>query len=223
MQPRSASGRPRDARIDPAVLDATLAVLASTGYRRLTLEEVARQAGTTKPAIYRRWAGRERLVLAALARELGELDTPDTGCSICDLGECLSVFIGTFRRLPPDVLGPLYADCAGTPELRSEFMAALFDPPRSAVARTITRARDRGDLRADLDVGLTLDLIGAFVHYRVLFGHASTDVNEIAHVVETLLHGIATDYPALLARSLELEAAARAEQTHHLHRAAPER
>lgn len=48
------TGRPRDPHIDGAVLDATLTMLSETGYRRLSVEKVARRAGTTKPAIYRR-------------------------------------------------------------------------------------------------------------------------------------------------------------------------
>src|SRR5512132_3097766 len=86
-------GRPRDRQIDAAVVDATLVVLDEVGYGRLTLEEVARRAGTTKPAIYRRWPSRQRLVLAALGRRVGEARAPDTGCTLCDLDECLTLFV----------------------------------------------------------------------------------------------------------------------------------
>jgi AcrR family transcriptional regulator len=211
---RSRAGRPRNDWIDPAVLDATLTVLDEIGYRRLALDEVARRAGTTKPAIYRRWPTRQHLVLAALAQRLGEIPVPDTSCTLCDLGECLSVFVAAFRRMPPDVLGTLLADCAALPELRKEFMAMLFAPPRAAVEQTLRRAIDRGDLRADVDLELTLDLLGSIVHYRALFGHAPTTETEIERTVETLLQGIATDYPALLEHSRQLAAEPR---THQLH------
>ncbi|WP_242659050.1 TetR/AcrR family transcriptional regulator [Thermostaphylospora chromogena] len=200
--PGGRAGRPRSARIDTAVLDATFALLGEVGYVRLTLEEVARRAGTTKPAIYRRWPTRQRLVLAALARHLGEVNVPDTGCTMCDLGECLSLFLDAFRQMPPGVLGPLLAESAAEPELHAQFMTSLFDPPRAAVEQTLSRAVARGDLRADLDLALTVDMIASLVHYRVLFGHAPTDDAEIERAVETLLRGIATDYPSLLARSL---------------------
>ena len=85
-------GRPRDTQIDAAVLEATLTTLDDSGYGRFTLEEVARRAGTTKPAIYRRWPTRQRLVLAALGQRLGEERAPDTGCTLCDLDECLKLF-----------------------------------------------------------------------------------------------------------------------------------
>jgi AcrR family transcriptional regulator len=207
-------GRPRDPEIDSAVLDATGAILTRSGYGGLSLEEVARQAGTTKPAIYRRWPNRQRLVLAALGRRLGRAKAPDTGCTLCDLDECLKVFVAAFRRMPPDVLGPLFADCAGDPELRTAFMTTLFDPPREAVRQTLERARARGDLREEVDLDLTLDLIGSLVHYRALFGHAPTTNAEIERAVEALLQGIATDYPRLLEHSRRTGGAPK---LHHLH------
>jgi AcrR family transcriptional regulator len=194
-------GRPRDPQIDSAVLDATVAVLDESGYGRLTLEEVARHAGTTKPAIYRRWPNRQRLVLDALGRRLGDARAPDTGCTLCDLDECLKVFVAAFRRMPPGVLGPLFADCAADRELRMAFMTTLFDPPRAAVRETLERAHARRDLREDVDLDLILDLIGSLVHYRALFGHATTSNVQIEGAVEALLQGIATDYPALLEHS----------------------
>ncbi|HTE66295.1 MAG TPA: TetR/AcrR family transcriptional regulator [Candidatus Binatia bacterium] len=197
-------GRPRDRQIDAAVLDATLAVLDASGYSRLTLEEVARQAGTTKPAIYRRWPTRQHLVLAALGLRLGDTRAPDTGCTLCDLDESLKVFVAAFRRMPPDVIGPLFADCVGDRDLRAAFMTTLFDPPRAAVKETLDRAHARGDLRDAVDRDLILDLIGSLIHYRALFGHAPTSDAEIERAVEALLQGIATDYPRLLEHSRRL-------------------
>jgi AcrR family transcriptional regulator len=207
-------GRPRDTQIDAAVLGATLATLDDSGYGRLALEEVARRAGTTKPAIYRRWPNRQRLVLAALGQRLGEARAPDTGCTLCDLDECLKLFVAAFRRMPPDVIGPLFADCAGDRELRGAFMTTLFDPPRAAVKETLDRAHTRGDLREDVDRDLILDLIGSLVHYRTLFGHARMTDVEIERAVEALLQGIAADYPGLLEHSRRMSGASK---LHHLH------
>jgi AcrR family transcriptional regulator len=208
------AGRPRDPGIDTAVLASTLRLLDGGGYARLTLDAAAREAGTSKPAIYRRWGSRQRLVLAALSSRLGEVHVPDTGCTLCDLDECLKVFVAAFDRIAPDVLGPLLADCADDEALRAEFMRALFDPPRAAVREALDRAHGRGDLRADVDRELVLDLIGSFVHYRAVFAHAPMSHGEIERAVQTLLQGIATDFPALLAHSRRL---AGDPDLHHLH------
>lgn len=207
-------GRPRDAQIDAAVLEATLATLDETGYGRLTLEQVARRARTSKPAIYRRWPNRQRLVLAAIGERLGDARAPDTGCTLCDLDECLRLFVAAFRRMPPDVIGALFADCAGDRALRTAFMTTLFDPLRAAVKETLDRAHARGDLRDDVDRDLILDLIGSFVYYRTLFRHARTTNAEIERAVEALLQGIADDYPRLLEHSRRTGGDP---QLHHLH------
>jgi AcrR family transcriptional regulator len=204
-------GRPRDPHIDAAVLEATLAVLDEAGYGRLTIEEVARRAEATKPAIYRRWPTRQHLALAALASRLGDSPVPDTGCTLCDLDEGIRVFLAAFRRIRPGVLAALFADCAAVPELRDAFLATLFEPPRAAVGQMLERAVARGDLRADVDRGLVLDMLSSLVHYRALFGHAPTSDDEVARAVEALLSGIAVDYPRLVAHSRELTAA------HHAH------
>jgi AcrR family transcriptional regulator len=185
------TGRPRDPHIDAAVLDATVEVLDEVGYARLTLEMVARHAGTSKPSIYRRWPDRQHLVLAALERQLGEPRPPDSGCVVCDLVAGAGVFLTACKRMPAGVLGSLLADCAGRPELRTEFMARLFAPPRRAVGDAVDRARARGELRADLDRELAVDLIGSLVHYRALFGHAPADTPAMAVAVTTLLRGMA--------------------------------
>lgn len=207
-------GRPRDPQIDAAVLEATLALLDGSGYVRLSIEEVARQAGTTKPAIYRRWPGRPHLVLAALAVRLDAAHAPDTGCTLCDLNEGINVFVAAFRRIRPEVLGPLLADCTPDPELHRTFIATLFDPPRDAVAQMLDRALRRGDLRADIDLELVLDMLGSLVHYRTLFGHASTSDAEVERAVEALLRGVATDYPALLEHSRSMRGDPQVHPTH---------
>lgn len=198
---RPRAGRPRDPQLDSAIIAATLAVLDEVGYGRLTLEDVARRAQTTKPAIYRRWRTRRQLVMAALAERLGEVQAPDTGCTLCDLDECLKLFVAAFRRMPPDVVASLFGDCAGDPALREVFMATLFDPPRAAVNETLARAAKRGDLRPGVDQDLVVDLIGSLIHFRALFGHAPTTDAEIERAVEVLLEGIAVDYEALLEHS----------------------
>jgi AcrR family transcriptional regulator len=207
-------GRPRNRQIDAAVLAATLWVLDRVGYGRLTFEEVARAAGTTKPAIYRRWRNRQELVLAALGTRLGDAVAPDNGCTLCDLDECLKVFVAAFRRMAPDVLGPLFAECSGDRVLRARFMSTLFDPPRAAVRETLDRAYERGDLREGVDRELILDLLGSLVHYRALFGHARTSDTEIERAVEALLQGIAIDYPRLLEQSRLVSGDPK---LHHLH------
>ncbi|HEX7825290.1 MAG TPA: helix-turn-helix domain-containing protein, partial [Mycobacterium sp.] len=56
------AGRPRDPRIDAAILGATADLLVEIGYSNLTMAAVAERAGTTKTALYRRWSSKAELV-----------------------------------------------------------------------------------------------------------------------------------------------------------------
>lgn len=55
-------GRPRDPQVDRAVLAATVELLVETGYQKTTIQAIARRAGVSAPAIYRRWATREMII-----------------------------------------------------------------------------------------------------------------------------------------------------------------
>ena len=72
-------GRPRDLRLDDAIVAATLDLLAERGYNGLSLAAVAERAGTTTPAIYRRWPSKADLVLHVVFRTEGDDVIADTG------------------------------------------------------------------------------------------------------------------------------------------------
>jgi AcrR family transcriptional regulator len=62
-------GRPRNEAIDEAALEAAIDLLIEGGVRAVTVEAVARRAGTTPPAIYRRWPSSDDLLWAAVRRQ----------------------------------------------------------------------------------------------------------------------------------------------------------
>ncbi|MCC3763508.1 TetR/AcrR family transcriptional regulator [Glycomyces sp. TRM65418] len=197
-------GRPRDAHIDAAVTASTLELLDEVGYLGISLGEVARRAGTSRPAIYRRWPGRAALVLAAVESRLDTPSPPDTGCTLCDIGDSFTVFLAAYRTIRPEVFGALYSECIRDPELHRWYLRAVIEPSRRAVRETLVRAVERGDLRSDVDVEQLLDVIASFAHYRALFGrHLSDEGAE--QVIETLCRGAAVDFDALLAHSEALE------------------
>ncbi|WP_253863463.1 TetR/AcrR family transcriptional regulator [Prauserella halophila] len=211
----TSAGRPRDPQLDQAILAATLELLDEAGYQELSLDAVARRAGTSRPAIYRRWPGRVHLGLAAIRSRLEAPLPPDTGCTLCDLDESFRLFLVTYRLIRPDVLSALLAECATTPELRAQYLETLIEPARRAVGHTIDRAVTRGDLRADLDRELFLDMVGALVHYLALFADRHISDAEAANAIETLLRGAAIDYDALVAHSRAMEEAGESNPAHH--------
>lgn len=198
-----AGGRPRNSELDEAVLAATWNMMNDGGYNSVSLNAVARAAGTSRPAIYRRWSGVPALVLASLGRHLEATVAPNTGCTLCDIAESFQVFLTTYRTIRPEDLGALYADCATVPELRAQYLSAIVEPARRAVGDTLDRASARGDLRHGIDRDLLLDLVGALVHYRAMLGKHLNDT-DAEHALQLLLRGAARDYDELLAHAEEM-------------------
>ena len=73
-------------RRDAAICDATLALLAEVGYDRMSMDAVAARAKASKATIYRRWPGKQELVLDAVRSRAPGMAVPeDTGSLRGDL------------------------------------------------------------------------------------------------------------------------------------------
>ncbi|MFI1801738.1 TetR/AcrR family transcriptional regulator [Streptomyces sp. NPDC020379] len=191
---RQRAGRPRDGRIDAAVPAAVMELLNESGYGNLTLEAVAARAGTSKPALRRRWRSRQHLVVDALVTTVGTAPTPDTGCTHCDLIAGIGTLSQAFgTSLGRRVLPALIADLADTPDLKSAFLEKFFHTRRASTAEALRRGIRRGDIRPDADIDLLLDMLASTTYYRVLFGHLPVTPTLAEDVVQVVMSGVATE------------------------------
>ncbi|MEH3154348.1 MAG: helix-turn-helix domain containing protein [Gordonia paraffinivorans] len=79
------TGRPRDSSIDDAILDEAARMIVENGYGATTIDAVARAAGTTRPAVYRRYASLAQIVSAAMSARLVFDPVVDSGDLPTDL------------------------------------------------------------------------------------------------------------------------------------------
>src|SRR5438309_11079051 len=81
------SGTPRrrlGAARERALLDVAVALLAEVGYDRLSLDEVARRAHTSKATLYRRWPRKADLIAAAVINHKAEAPKPPPAATLRD-------------------------------------------------------------------------------------------------------------------------------------------
>ena len=162
--------RPLDPDKDQAIKTAALSLLRERGFARMSMEAVAGAAGVGKPAIYRRYPDKAALVAAVIDAELPALDAPDLGDTRAEL------WLAMERGLPADgaayvgLIGGLIAEQERHPELIAAFRRSVLLPRRAVVQTLIERGRSRGDLRADVDPVVALDMIGGPFLARVFAG-----------------------------------------------------
>jgi AcrR family transcriptional regulator len=107
--------------LQDAILRAAAEVLRESGVAGLTMDEVARRAGTNKNAIYRRWPNRVALGVAAYGLlASAETAAPDTGSLRGDALEMLRRANSTWSSPYGEILRGLVAEAGGTPEFLAE-------------------------------------------------------------------------------------------------------
>ncbi|QAT48672.1 TetR/AcrR family transcriptional regulator [Caproiciproducens sp. NJN-50] len=81
MDEQKRDTRRRGEVLEEAILQAAMDELDKTGYAHLTMESIASRAGTNKAVLYRRWANKTELVMAALRKYMPKIKTeiPNTG------------------------------------------------------------------------------------------------------------------------------------------------
>jgi AcrR family transcriptional regulator len=190
------AGRPRDARAHRAILEATLELLESTSYARVTIEAIAARARVGKTTIYRRWPSKGPLIGEAISARLQLGPAPDTGDLHADLGAFMRSVLAALStpvigRTLPGLAGDLPDDSALAGTLRSH----VIGPMRAIVAAIVERALARGGVRADADAELVLDLLVGPVLWRALMTREPVDEMVVERIVGHVARAIAPAPP----------------------------
>ncbi|OBI83758.1 TetR/AcrR family transcriptional regulator [Mycobacterium sp. 1245805.9] len=184
-------GRPRDPRIDAAVLRATVELLAETGYSGLLVSAIAERAGTSKPAIYRRWPSKAHLVHEAVFPIGAATAIPDTGSLPDDLREMVRramAFLTTpaARAALPGLVGEMAAD----PTLHSALLERFADVIAGGLAEWLQAAAARGEVRADVSAAELAEAVAGLILVTLLTRAKELDDAWIDRTTTLLLKGI---------------------------------
>ena len=141
--------RRRGAPLEDAILDAAWAELSEQGYAAMTLEAVAKRAGTSRPVLHRRWPSRVKLATAALGRYLATnpIQAPDLG----SIGAEMKVLLrGMSSRARPDLLRLLFdmsGDLAAAKTRPADLRAEITND--RTIRAVLQRAIERGEVDPD--------------------------------------------------------------------------
>lgn len=155
-----AMGRPRDGRVDEAILAAARDLLVDGGYAGMTMDAVAARAGIGKAAIYRRYATKQEMVFAAAVHGADLAPPPDTGSLLGDLTALVQEVVDHLTRpaAAAAVLG-LLADIGASEGLAARFHEVFVTREQAGIAALLDRAVARGELTVAPDVGMVHALV----------------------------------------------------------------
>ena len=188
-----AIGRPRDPKLDAAITGATLELLADIGFAALTIEAVASRAGVGKATLYRRWPGKEQLVIDAV-RTLTEQPDPDTTAGVRD--ELVALLEAVRRKrgssLADRIFPRLIGDSADNPEFMRRYREQVLNPRRDRFRAALLRGVEQGLVRPDLDTDHAIDLLVGPMAYRNLIRNDPPPGPDLAaRIVDDVLRALA--------------------------------
>ncbi|MFJ4876957.1 TetR/AcrR family transcriptional regulator [Streptomyces sp. NPDC088745] len=163
--PGAVRGRPRDAALDRALLEATLEVLYEKGYGGLTTSAVAKRAGVSTATLYRRWKSKDDLVVGTAVRWAHDLGPgEDTGTLSGDLTALLTDKARTLDGPGGRLLHVLIGESAHNRALAQVLDDAVVQPVRDRAGALIERAVGRAEIPPVADPHVLADLVvGAMV------------------------------------------------------------
>lgn len=186
-------GRPRNPRIDDAVLRATVELIGELPYAELTVGAIATRAGTSKPAIYRRWPSKAALVHEAVFPLHAGTELPNTGTLSGDIREMVRRTLMVFatpaaRAALPGLVGEMAAD----PALHNALLERFGDIIVRGLGEYLQAAVRRGEIRAEITATDLAESIAGITLVALLARGAVPDDAWIERTATLIVRGIST-------------------------------
>jgi AcrR family transcriptional regulator len=169
-------------------MSATEELLEEQGFGTLTMEGIARRAGVSKQTVYRWWPGAAEIVLElANERAAAIVAEPDHGSLEADLREFVRRTVGGLHGTTARVTAGLMAEAQLDDTFGDSFRSGFLARRREALRQVLERAQKRGEVAAEANLDLLVDLAFGTIWYRLLGRHAPLSRRFADQLTEALL------------------------------------
>ena len=187
---RRSIGARRNPETEQAILEAAEAIMAEQGIAGFSIEAVAKRARAGKPTIYKWWPGKTALLLDVYHRQKPASVHMDTGSVEGDL---VAFLTGVFAHWGDTGAGQVFRFViaeAQRDEAAAASLAEYSAERRIQSGEIFRRGIDRGELAADIDVGLCADMLAGFIWQRLLTGRIERDPAQVRQVARQMVRGL---------------------------------
>lgn len=193
VEPPRQAGRPRDPKLDEAIIAATLELLADAGYDALTMEAVAARAAVGKATVYRRFPGKEQLVIEAVA---SLVETPERVDGVSVRDELVALLEVVRRKSDSTLAGKIFPRLLGAsadnPQLMRRYREQVLEPRRRRFLSVLARAVDERLVRPDVELDHAADLlVGPMVYRNLIRNDPPPGPDLAARIVDDVLVALA--------------------------------
>lgn len=187
-------GRPRNLETQKAILTASYDMLLESGFGAITVDKIAERAQVSKATIYKWWPNKAAVVMDGfLSAASARMPVPDTGSVFQDV----LLHATNLARFMTSREGKMITELIGEGQLDGGLAEALqtryIQPRRLEAGQLLERAVMRGELKEDVDIQLSLDLIYGPIFYRLLVTGETLDDGYMKNLVTSVFRGISPE------------------------------
>lgn len=184
-------GRPRSEKTKNAILSAAYDLLLENGFGAVTIDKIAERAGVSKATIYKWWPNKAAVIIDAFFdAAVVRLQVPDTGSTIDDMIIQVNNLAKFLTSREGRVINEIIAEGQFDQKLAETYRIIYFKPRRLDSRHILERGISRGELKADLDIELVIDLIFGPLFYRLLITGDEVDEAFIKSMINYVFEGI---------------------------------
>ncbi|MFD9667147.1 TetR/AcrR family transcriptional regulator [Rhodococcus sp. NPDC059968] len=184
-------GRPRSTDTTTAILDATLELWRELGYSAVSIDAIAARAGVSKPTIYRRWPGRQAILVAAIERLVPPGEIPDLGSFRDEVVAFLRDRAEMYRTSGVRRIMAGAVAASAEDENFHRDVEPFLDRFPAGMRMIIQRGIARGDVRPDVDIELLTAMINGSFYYRSIIEHKGLDNRAAEYVADIVTVSVA--------------------------------
>lgn len=174
---------------EKVILDVTLDLLSEVGFSGLTVDAVVARAKASKATVYRRWATKEELAIAAFD-QLPLIEIEETDNLNDDIIAYVEQYVQFVQTTPLNtVLPALVSEATHNPVLARKLQETVQRRRMSGVD-LIRRAMLRGELPEQTDPDLVQELIIGPMLHRSFFYPDQLKPQDYAFFVPVILAGL---------------------------------
>jgi AcrR family transcriptional regulator len=189
--PEARSGRPRSERRHQAILQTAIDLVLELGFRAVSIESIAAKAGVAKTTIYRRWPNKAAVIMDAFMVRFGSGTQFPASKKVTDgIRLQMRSMARAFRSKDGALVKALLAEAQFDPELATAFRERWTLPRRKMALAVLQKAVDQGELRPDIDLEATIDLLYAPMYYRLQMGTGSLADAYIDEIFDDAMKGL---------------------------------
>jgi AcrR family transcriptional regulator len=182
-------------KVRAAILDAAFSLVGEVGYDKLTIEGIANRAGCGKQTIYRWWPSKAMVLLDALVEKvkcawtfddtgnfredmLGQMERVST---LLTQGETSCLFIG------------LLVEAQFDDHVAQGMNELIYEPTYRAACERVLRGQRAGEVNAELDPVLVVELLYAPIYYRLVVPYCKLDPADVPGIFDLAVKGLKPD------------------------------